>query len=153
MAKYMPMKSNEDVLVFGNSKVNYYPKMVKRTEEEYKLAFRKNDSKSWGNNIQGQTSNIIKRKSAEEQWYKMPTNILNFPKESIRDGSKHPTQKPVALFQYLIETYTLPGQIVLDNCAGSGTTAIACITTSRKYILIENNEDYIDMINKRLEIF
>ena len=62
----------------------------------------------------------------------------------------HPTQKPVALFEYLIKTYTNEGDLVLDNCAGSGTTAIACLKTNRDYILMEQEEKYIDVINKRI---
>jgi len=63
----------------------------------------------------------------------------------------HPTQKPVALFEYLIKTYTNEGDLVLDNCAGSGTTAIACIRLNRKYILIEKEEKYCEMAAKRID--
>ena len=62
----------------------------------------------------------------------------------------HPTQKPVKLIEELILTYTNEGETVLDNCAGSGTTAIACINTNRNYILIEKEKEYIDIINKRI---
>ena len=64
--------------------------------------------------------------------------------------SLHPTQKPVALFEYLIKTYTNEGDLVLDNCAGSGTTGVACKNTGRNFILIEKEQEYIDIINKRL---
>ena len=63
----------------------------------------------------------------------------------------HPTQKPVALFEYLIKTYTNEGETVLDNCMGSGTTAIACIDTNRNYIGFENNITYWEMANKRIQ--
>jgi len=63
----------------------------------------------------------------------------------------HPTQKPLALFEYLIKTYTNEGDVVLDNCAGSGTTAVACINTNRNYILIERERNYIDIINERIK--
>ena len=79
-AKYSPMKSNEDVLVFGLNKVNYYPIMVKRSEHEFKMCYRKNDSKSWGNNIQGHKNNPIIRKPKDEQYYKYPTNIISIKK-------------------------------------------------------------------------
>jgi len=62
----------------------------------------------------------------------------------------HPTQKPVVLFEYLIKTYTNENNLVLDNCMGSGTTAIACINTSRNYIGFENNKEYFDIANKRI---
>ena len=85
---------------------------------------------------------------------------LRYPKNEITVDSRvgelnafnrmHPTQKPVALFEYLIKTYTNEGETVLDNCAGSGTTAIACLNTNRNYILIEKEKEYIDIINKRI---
>jgi site-specific DNA-methyltransferase (adenine-specific) len=62
----------------------------------------------------------------------------------------HPTQKPVALFEYLIKTYTSEGDLVLDNCAGSGTTGVAARNLNRNFILIEKEPEYIDIINKRL---
>ena len=80
---------------------------------------------------------------------KYPTTILTFDK--IRNGSLHPTQKPVALCEYLIKTYTNEGDTVLDNCAGSGTTGVACQNTGRNYILIEKEQKYIDVIKTRLE--
>lgn len=62
----------------------------------------------------------------------------------------HPTQKPVALFEYLIKTYTNEGDTVLDNCAGSGTTGVACINTNRNYILMEKEPTYVEIIQRRL---
>jgi len=78
-----------------------------------------------------------------------PTGIINISGKS--NVNIHPTQKPVALFEYLIKTYTNEGDLVLDNCAGSGTTAIACMRTNRKYILIEKEQEYIDIINARIK--
>jgi site-specific DNA-methyltransferase (adenine-specific) len=81
-----------------------------------------------------------------------PKTIIDIPLPRFKNG--HPTQKPVALFEYLIKTYTNEGEIVLDNCIGSGTTAIACINTNRKYIGFEIEKEYydlaIDRINKHL---
>jgi site-specific DNA-methyltransferase (adenine-specific) len=65
--------------------------------------------------------------------------------------SMHPTQKPVALFEYLIKTYTNEGDLVLDNCSGSGTTAIACINANRRYICIEQNEEYVRRSRQRVQ--
>tara|TARA_R110001632_G_scaffold217200_1_gene345782 strand:- start:33 stop:794 length:762 start_codon:yes stop_codon:yes gene_type:complete len=150
-AKYMPMKANEDILVFGLNKVNYYPIMVKRTEKEFKACYRKNDSKSWGNNIQGQKGNLIKRKSKEEQWYKYPTNILNIKKDDKRNGKNHPTQKPVLLMEYLIKTYTNENETVLDFTMGSGSTGVACVNTNRNFIGIEMDDNYFEIAKKRIE--
>jgi site-specific DNA-methyltransferase (adenine-specific) len=75
---------------------------------------------------------------------KHPKSIISFEKPHP-SKSVHPTQKPVALFEYLIKTYTSVGDLVLDNCAGSFTTAIACIRTKRNYICIEKEQSYCDI--------
>ena len=80
-----------------------------------------------------------------------PVSIIEFTRErSHKIKRLHPTQKPVALFEYLIKTYTNENDLVLDNCAGSGTTGIACINTNRNCILIEKEEKYFDIINERI---
>ncbi|EAE4839769.1 site-specific DNA-methyltransferase, partial [Listeria monocytogenes] len=76
------------------------------------------------------------------------SNVLEFKKEY---QGLHPTQKPVALFEYLIRTYTNEGDIVLDNCLGSGTTAVACELNNRKWVGFETEPKYIEIINKRLD--
>lgn len=80
--------------------------------------------------------------------------FTNYPKNVVTIASErstvHPTQKPVALFEYLILTYTNPGDIVLDNCIGSGTTAIACLNTNRNFIGFELSEEYVQIANQRL---
>ena len=150
-AKYMPMKANEDILVFGLNKVNYYPIMVKRTEAEFKASYRKNDSKSWGNNIQGHKDNLIIRKPKEEQWYKYPTNILNIKKDTKRNGKSHPPQKPIALMEYLVNTYTSENETVLDFTMGSGSTMVACDNLNRNGIGIEMDDKYFEIAKKRIE--
>ena len=150
-AKYMPMKANEDILVFGLNKVNYYPIMVKRTKAEFKASYRKNDSKSWGNNIQGHKDNLIIRKPKEEQWYKYPTNILNIKKDTKRNGKSHPTQKPVPLMEYLIKTYTNENETVLDFTMGSGSTGVACVNTKRNFIGIEMDSSYFEIAEQRIK--
>ena len=152
-AKYMPMKANEDVLVFCKNKANYYPIMVKRTEKEFKECYRKNDSKSWGNNIQNHKDNLIIRKPKDEQWFKYPTNILNIAKDDKRDGTQHPTQKPLELMEYLIKTYTKEGETVLDNCMGSGTTGVACKKTGRHFIGIEKDPKYFEFAVSRVSAY
>ncbi|MBP8994161.1 MAG: site-specific DNA-methyltransferase, partial [Bacteroidales bacterium] len=81
---------------------------------------------------------------------KYPINIIEFDKSGHSNMLLHPTQKPVALFEYLIKTYTNEGETVLDNCAGSGTTAIACLNTNRNYILMEKEQKYFEMIENRI---
>ena len=79
-----------------------------------------------------------------------PTSILEYSLAGYRKGRLHPTQKPVALFEYLIRTYTNEGDLVLDNCIGSGTTAIACINLKRNYIGIELEPKYVEIANNRI---
>lgn len=150
-AKKMQMKIHENVLVFYSKPPTYNPQMVRRTPEEYKACFRSNDSKSKAGDAYVMDEVILKRKSAEEQWYKYPTTELKIPVEDKRDGKGHPTQKPVSLFEYLIKTYTNEGETVLDNCMGSGTTAIACINTNRNYIGFEKEEKYFNIIQERIK--
>lgn len=78
-----------------------------------------------------------------------PHNVLEYP-NIIGKQAIHPTQKPVALFEYLIKTYTNEGDLVLDNCIGSGTTAIACMNTGRNYIGIEKEPEYVVIAKKRI---
>lgn len=141
LAKYRPLIKNEDVLVFSNGTPKYNPQKVKLD----KLKTIKRKANSNGNS---ETSPI---KYAEERTsiytHKTPDNFLKFN----RDRGLHPTQKPVALFEYLIKTYTNEGDLVLDNCAGSGTTGVACQNLNRNFILIEKEQEYIDIINKRLQ--
>ena len=83
------------------------------------------------------------------EWTNFPTNVLFADYDHAE--SLHPTQKPIILFEYLIKTYTNPGGIVLDTCAGSGTTGVACIKSNRKYILIELTTKYVNVIKERLQ--
>jgi len=99
------------------------------------------------------TSALVMSKPKDEQWFKYPTNILNIAKDDKRDGTQHPTQKPIELFEYLIKTYTNDNDLVLDNCAGSGTTAIACLNTNRQFIVMEQEPNYFEKIKKRVADF
>ena len=141
-AKKMPLRQHEDILVFGG-KV-YYPQMTprlkvrtdKRTGKEYK-------------DIGNQTYGAYKAVDGSyTEFY--PRSIVKFSNADQR--KVHPTQKPVALFEYLIRTYTNEGDLVLDNCAGSGTTGVACQNLKRNFILIEKEEKYIKIIRERLAL-
>ena len=81
---------------------------------------------------------------------KNPVSIIDISNASQK-GKLHPTQKPVALFEYLIKTYTNKGDLVLDNCAGSGTTGVACKNLGRDYILIEKDKEYVEIARKRIK--
>jgi DNA modification methylase len=145
------MKIHENILLFYKKQPIYNPQMVKRTEEEYKKSLRINDSHSNAGEGFGGNDKLLKRKSAEDQWYKYPTTELKIPLDDSRNGKGHPNQKPVALFEYLIKTYSDENEIVLDNCAGSSTTAVACKNTNRRWICIEKEEKYCEISKNRIE--
>lgn len=138
-----PMKEHESVLVFANKKWTYNKQMQERTGSggdrvKYGVA-----SKTSSENYQAfkglEHTRWLPELRVPSSWQKFNTEV-----------GLHPTQKPVALFEYLIKTYSNEGDLVLDNCAGSGTTAIACINTNRKYLLIEKDEKYYEIAKKRI---
>jgi site-specific DNA-methyltransferase (adenine-specific) len=149
-AKNKPLVIHEVILIFSKSKysngvknkMNYFPQGLKSISKVLKPNLRGEKDKT-GHNFQ--------RPSTMNEYTQEKTN---YPRSIIKINSEartiHPTQKPVALFEYLIKTYTNEGDIVLDNCAGSGTTGVACKNTNRNYILIEKEPEYIEIINKRL---
>ena len=127
-AKRRPMKIHEDICVFSDGTEPYYPQMTKRDVP----------IRSGGNKGGSLTSALRTRQEGWSKTYdmKFPTSIIpDFPRELGR--TVHPTQKPVALMEYLILTYTAEGDIVLDNAAGSFPTGVACLNTNRKFIGIE----------------
>ena len=83
--------------------------------------------------------------------YKFPRSIIKIKKEHKCVGNEHPTQKPVELIEYLIKTYSNKGDVILDNCIGSGTTAVACINTERNFIGFEITEQYFNLANQRIQ--
>jgi site-specific DNA-methyltransferase (adenine-specific) len=141
VAKYRPMQEHEHVLVFTKKgeRVNYYPIKEKRDKP----------IKSKGASTKSGSCPIAYLNNINKTYVdRYPTSIKRFQ----RDNNKiHPTQKPVALFEYLIKTYTKEGETVLDNCMGSGTTAIAALNTGRFFIGIEKEKKYVDIANKRIE--
>jgi DNA modification methylase len=134
-AKKRPLPNHENVLVFYNSRCIYNPQM-KVVKERF--VSRSGEYQGYGKHFPLNSSNGGKQ---------YPFSVIEF--QSI-SHPVHPTQKPVALFEYLIKTYTNEGETVLDNCIGSGTTAIACINTGRNYIGIEKDETYYDIAVKRI---
>jgi len=136
-AKIRPFAVCEDVIVFGINKVNYYPQIETRGKERVKGGYSASDNY------------LLKPiKSKSNTYY--PKNLINIS-NAVQIGKEHPTQKPVALFEYLIKTYTNENETILDNCSGSGTTAIACINTNRNYICIEKDKTYFDKSVERIE--
>lgn len=134
-AKKMPMKDHENILVFYKRLPIYNPQM--RQGEPYTQKSGKGSS-NYGEQTQVMTYNKGER-------YPLTTIKFNRDKNKL-----HPTQKPVALFEYLIKTYTNEGETVLDNVMGSGTTGIACLNTNRNFIGMELEEDYFKIANERI---
>ena len=148
VAKYQPLKTTEDVLVFSKKgkRVNYYPILSygHKDRSKDKPQEKKTDLFS------GIKSGQFKPGNNKPGDARYPKHLIEFSNAS-RKGVVHPTQKPVALLEYLIKTYTNKGETVLDNCMGSGTTAIACINTNRKFIGIELDPTYFEIAKKRIE--
>jgi len=144
-AKRMPLKLIECISIFstGGKMPEYFPIEIDRI----KPITRGVPSES------GQIKNLnaaipSRNKYAETYFTKKPTTLVNFG--CVRK-TIHPTQKPVALMEYLINTYTNEGETVLDNCMGSGSTGVACINTNRNFIGIEKEEKYFNIAKKRIE--
>ena len=131
-ANRKPLGQHEDVLVFYKSLPVYNPQMTKGTPY-----FQSNKKSTIGGKSLTGDQNLVRIPTFNQGDY-YPSDIIQIANEQ----GKHPTQKPVALFEYLIKTYTNEGELVLDNCSGSGTTAIACMNANRRFICIERDENY-----------
>jgi site-specific DNA-methyltransferase (adenine-specific) len=151
-AKYQPMKHIEDVIVFSKDgkKVNYYPIKQVRAESgknRIKAGFKYN-SEGGADFIGGIERNNTDREYDED--LKFPEDIQEFNNRAKGDRGKHPTQKPVALMEYLIKTYTNENETVLDFTMGSGTTGVACKNLNRKFIGIELDDKYFEIAKQRI---
>lgn len=136
-AKKQPMKAHENVLVFYRAQSHYAPQM---TVGKPYIVTSGRQSSNYGSQVE-----VITENSGE----RYPRSILEFDHD--RGSRVHPTQKPVALMEYLIRTYTNPGDVVLDNCMGSGTTGVAAALTGRKFIGIERDSGYFAIATKRIQ--
>ena len=132
LAKRQPMKRHEDVCVFSVATHAYHPQMTTG----------KLRTKGGGHS---KLFDVALTSSVNDQYY--PTSIVEF---SNAKRGVHPTQKPVALMEYLIRTYTREGETVLDNCMGSGTTGVACLNTGRQFIGIERDDKYFAIASERI---
>lgn len=136
-AKKMPMKAHENVLVFYKSLPTYNPQGIVRKAVPT-IRKGRNNGTNYGKSD----------RDALQEFENYPRSILPVASEG---KTVHPTQKPVALMEYLIRTYTNEGETVLDNCMGSGTTGVACVNTNRKFIGIEMDKGYFDIGVNRIK--
>ena len=142
-AKKRPLKQHEIVSVFCYGKPPYYPQMDKRGKVRNKGGYNKR--RGDGDSCYGKYKNI---QTENNDYY--PSTILTFS-NAVQLDKFHPTQKPVDLLRYLVLTYTNEGDTVLDNCMGSGTTAIACIKERRHFIGFELSKEYFDKAVRRIK--
>lgn len=141
-AKKMPMKAHENCLVFYKSLPVYNPQ--KTTGHVRKVS--KSERYRLESDCYGNEKGTVYYDSTD----RYPRSVLKFSKDTQK-SKLHNCQKPVALMEYFIKTYTNEGDLVLDNCAGSGSTIIAAINMNRHYIGIEKDQKYFDTMNKRIE--
>ncbi len=149
-AKFQPLNNTEDIVVFGKGGCNngtknplrYYPQGVEHIDKDV----------TNGKSVGGQIGKAHKTAMKEGKTYKQTTTGYPFKTLKFkRNGNHiHPTQKPIELMEYLINTYTIEGDLVLDNCMGSGSTGVACLNTNRKFIGIELDESYFNIAKERL---
>lgn len=134
-AKRMPVRKHEQVLVFYQNQPTY---------NAQGLITKGTSTKQGGN-----SNNYGKRNTEDyiQEFTNWPRDVLEIASEG---NTVHPTQKPVALMEYLIRTYTNEGDVVLDNCMGSGTTGVACNNTNRRFIGIEKDLNYFEMAKQRI---
>ena len=136
-SKKQPLRNNEQVSLFYTKQPTYNPQM--------REGFTPYSTKKGGETDNYQKSGVVTTKSGGERY---PVNTLKFSRDK---GNVHPTQKPVALMEYLIRTYTHEGETVLDFTMGSGTTGVACVNTGRNFIGIELDKGYFLAACKRIE--
>ena len=150
-AKNRPMTKVEDIVVFskapmghasllGEKRMCYFPQGVSDNGE---IVIRESKHGRTMGARPNQVGKTVKSMTG------FPSNVLEYP-NVVGKKATHPTQKPVDLFEYLIRTYTNENETILDNCMGSGTTAIACLNTNRNFIGFELDETYFDLANERI---
>ena len=146
-AKNRPMKNIEDVLVFYQKQPTYNAQGLKILNK-----LQKNSASDMARGVTSNATSVvtggITRKEYTQKFTNYPRQVLNFESQG---NTVHPTQKPVALMEYLIKTYTNEGETVLDFTMGSGTTGVACVNTGRRFIGIEMDETYFTIAKERID--
>lgn len=157
-AKIRHLKYSEDIVVFSFGKYTFNPQYTERKSDRVRQAQRGN-SKQWRTNKKPTQEVSFATQYEPRDWHtfdadrKLQGNVLNYPAvvSNSKEKVNHPTQKPVALLEYLIKTYTNEGDTVLDNCMGSGSCGVACVNTGRRFIGIELDEGYFNIAKERID--
>ena len=141
-AKYKPLTKHEDINVFSlhNKTLKYYPQMSEG--KPYKRKFTENKVNNMGFGIKGVET--------DNKGTRHPTTILDYPQQWRRQDQVHPTQKPTELMEFLIKSFSMEGETVLDFTFGSGSTGVACVNTNRNFIGIEMDENYFNIAESRI---
>ena len=142
--KKRPGKTVETISVFYKKQCTYNPQMQKH---EGKKRTNKVKNGKLGKLVDGGTKTV---KEYQDTGWRYPTQVLRFQRDILK-SNLHPTQKPVALVEFLVKTYSNEGDIILDSCMGSGTTAIACMNTNRNFIGFELDETYYKLSLERIK--
>lgn len=140
-AKKMPMKAHENILVFYKKLPTYNPQKTMGHTPVHSYTKHQDDGSNYGKTKVGISG------GGSTERYPRSVQVFKSDKQKV---ALHPTQKPIDLLQYLIKTYTNEGEIVLDNCMGSGSTGVACLNTNRKFIGIELENKYFDIAYNRI---
>lgn len=156
-ANRRPLSSHENILVFSNKSPVYHPQ--KSEAETIRRDTVPNKTNLEHTSIYRSGGSYKNKQLWKETGFRYPKTVLNFSKHNgcvfgMRTADaeiEHPCKKPVLLIEYLIKTYTQENELILDNTAGSGTLAIAAINTNRRYICIEKDEHYFEVMRNRIE--
>lgn len=144
LAKFRPNMLHEDIVVFavggGRTRI-YNPQFSVGTPY----------TKRSGNRLVNNFRFGLKPIERKNEGVRFPTSVLDFKQDWRRQDQLHPTQKPVALFRWLVDTYSDPGDLVLDPCCGSGTTGVAAVTARRSFVGIDLSREYVELTRKRIE--
>lgn len=148
-AKKQPLRNVEDIVVFYKKLPTYNPQGIIRINKT-----KRNGKSVGGETLRTDIEESAGKGSLRTAGAEYTQEFTNYPRQALQinceNKTVHPTQKPVALFEYLIKTYTNEGDTVLDNCLGSGTTAVAAINANRNFIGIERESEYVAIANQRI---
>lgn len=141
-ANRQPLRIHEDVCVFYNAQPTYNPQKTTGHKRKVSTAHHKRNCKKTSDYGDYEMRSY-------DSTERFPTSVITFATDKQK-SALHPTQKPVALLEWLIKTYTNPGELVLDNCMGSGSTGVACVNTGRQFVGMELDQTYFEIAEKRI---